>query len=72
MCGRCRLQPATRRAIGGPGGHSGTAHCLRDRLYTCAAGSSAKSLPNPEKPYAVIWLYDGLIRRAWKYPKLGS
>ena len=28
----------------------------------CATGSSAKSLPNPQKPYAVIRFYDGLIR----------
>ncbi len=38
----------------------------------CATGPSAKSLRNPEKPYAVVQFYDGLIRRAWKPSKLGS
>jgi hypothetical protein len=31
----------------GPGGQSGTTHSLRGRLCTLAAGSSAKSLPDP-------------------------
>jgi hypothetical protein len=35
----------------------------------CATGSSAKSLPNPEKPYAVVSFHDGSIRRGRRHWK---
>jgi transposase len=44
-----RLSPAPyrRTEVRGPGGQGGTTRSLRDRLCTLAAGSSAKSLPDP-------------------------
>ena len=43
-----RLQPvAPRRSIGGPGGHSGTAPCLRDRLYTLRNRLFGEVTPEP-------------------------
>ena len=43
----------------GPGGHQGTTHCQRDRLCILKAGSSAKSLPDHHKAYALRRLVTG-------------
>ena len=43
-------QPSSTPQSRGPGGQAGTTRGLRDRLCTLAAGSSAKSLPDPAKP----------------------
>ena len=59
-------------AIGGPGGHSGTTRCLRDRLFTLRDRFFGEVTPEPIEPYAVVPFNDGSIRRAWKSPELGS
>jgi transposase len=42
----------------------GRLHACVTGSTPCATGSSAKSLPNPAKPYAVVQFDDGLICRA--------
>jgi hypothetical protein len=42
------------------------------RLPACVTGSSAKSLPNPYEPYAVVSFHGGSIRRARDHEKQGS
>ena len=44
---RCVPTAGARRPIGGPGGHSGTTHCLRDRLFTLRDRLFGEVTPEP-------------------------
>ena len=59
-------QPSSTHRSKGPRGQAGTTHSLRDRLCTLAAGSSAKSLPDPTN--SMHSSSDGVLTRRARNP----